>query len=199
MHLYHRRLDNVEILSRFNNKWLNSNWTASSTTEGKLCPKAAASFSSHGLQRQSQQRHFRLSFPPLQLSFPSSSTSWSSSREPSGVTRWHQGDLVIPIISISFLQHQNLHAVCCLHMILSSLKMGVDLKFIHCLSKYVLKEPYFIKPVIKLCRVQASYRRWSRFRGCKRILASATSTCQSFQWQLLINRVRSTTNLEKLK
>lgn len=67
------------------------------------------------------------------------------------------GDLVIPIICISFLQHQNLHAVCCVHMILSSIKMGVDLKFIHCLSKYVHKEPYFIKTVIKLCGVQASY------------------------------------------
>lgn len=35
-------------------------------------------------------------------------------------------------------------------MILFSIKLGVDLKRLHCLSKYVLKEPCFIKTVVKL-------------------------------------------------
>lgn len=42
--------------------------------------------------------------------------------------------------------------------------VGVDLKCVHRLSKYMLEEPFFfIKTVTKLCRVQTSYWRWGQF------------------------------------
>lgn len=55
-------------------------------------------------------------------------------------------DHVIPIsIDVFLFCSKNLHAVCRVHMTLFSIKMGVDLKRSHCWSKYVLKEPSFIK------------------------------------------------------
>lgn len=166
VHHYHHCLEKSGNFRCLINKWITNNRTASSatpsTSEGNLCPKAASSFSSHGWKRKSKQRHFMLLFPLQQLrkSVPHGLKShretllvlWDGIVKNKSIKYHHiihlrcLGGHVIPIIIDVFLFcSKNLHAVCRVHMILFPIKMAVDLKCFHCLSKYVLKEPYFIK------------------------------------------------------